>query len=517
MVIATEKPPVIKQPKRLTFGAYPYPSDDAPVTEWVAWGNNMMGDVWADIEQEIEPLLSAPIEKFNPKFVPTFAQLQGWGRLEGGEWDQIKADDLPSAVVLDIESIRYEVANDGAWLPCLCICYGNDHSWYAWQNQNPIHAYKTNGTRTIEFPTGRIIIGQNAAEHDAQFLTCEYLPLGPEKCIYLDTRAMAALVRGVPEAQRATWEKFKGTRDTKPGPPWTTLSSDLNLEDLTRDLLGIEINKSVNGYHPNNVPPPKTLFEYCAQDVWATAKIFQELWPLVKRVYTPSPVIWWGMCAVTGLRYTTGDWGKVISQMTELYEAAKAIKPALRDDEQKALVTWGKSHLRNLSEGFDINGMVSLRFNPSRDSDGAFQSTVWSQPDFIRQMLMIGAPDAPGTNGYVFETVRVPTPQVPSNSQANSLATQPLIKTLFARCPGSYEHKKAKANWLQQRPLIDMAYLMIGLLDCFCLDRDIDAFLIMPDLELMAWGVKDENQELFNRAVTSAQEVALKIMGAWLQ
>ncbi|MEM9263917.1 MAG: hypothetical protein AAGA46_00155 [Cyanobacteria bacterium P01_F01_bin.13] len=501
----------------LSFEAYPYPSGGP--NEWLSWLNEMMGDVWSDIQEEIDPLLTASIQKFNPNNCPGFDTFRGWGRLDEltHDWEEIGADNLPSAVVLDIESIKYIHLDSVTWLPCLCICYGNDGCWYAWQEQNPMHMWEENQRRTIPFPTGLIIVGQNASAHDSQFLDCEYLPVSDSKCTYIDTRSLAAIIRGVHPSQRAQWEKHKVTLSQgKPVPDWVTEASDLNLEDLTRDLLGIEINKSVNGWHAHNIPAPKTLFEYCAQDVWATLLLFQKLWPLVQKIYAASPIVWWGMGAVTGLRYPVGRWPSLVDGLYSEYEDAKKVKPPLRDDDQKSLVHWGKTHFQDFSEGFDVGGMMAMRINPAKCVSGEWDSTVWSQPGFIRTIMMTGTGDAPDGNGYVPVQVRVPVPDIPSNTLAKTLATQPIIATPLARAPRSISaSKKAKADWLQKRPLVDMAYIMIGLLDCFCLEYEIDGFLMVPDQESMWWGVKECDFPLFQKAVTKSQEISLTIMEGW--
>ena len=501
----------VTEPK---FSSYPYPKEGATGAEWRAWLEGMVGDLWHDIAVELTPLLNnVQVERFPVEFIPTFAEVggSGWSRLDEGSWQCISPDDLPATMVLDVESIELQAftanADIDAWLPCLCICYGADGYWYAWQEQNPMYCWTETKRRTIPFPTGCIVITQNGAAHDSQFLSSSYAEYGPERCLFIDVMALAMLVRGVHKEQRSQYEKYKvAISNGKPAPDWATQASDMDLASLASDVLGIEILKTVGG------EGPQTLFEYCAQDVWVTLRLFQELWPLVANIYCPSPVILYGMAATTGLRYPVGDWKELVSYIETEYEKAKGIKPSKRDSNDIALVNWGKSHLRTFRDGYSVNGMTNMGFNPAHDVSGMPKSTIWSHHWMIRQFLITGVSDQPTTSYMLFEA-RVPMPIIPGNALAKTLASQPNIKTHFARPPEPVKaNKKAKADWLQLRPLTDAMHVMICLIDCFCEEYEIDGFLAIPGLETLWYAVDSAQEKEFQECIAKAQSLVYKLM-----
>jgi len=480
----------------IALGAYPYPDKSATNNDWAKWLNDLMADIWEDISVELPPLMKR-IDKLKNERVPVS---DGWQRRESAnEWVGIGYAELPNALALDVESKKDE--QTGRWIPTTTVAYGNDERWYVHTNldESPI----------IPFPSNRIVIVQNGAAHDAKFLSCEYLPPGPDKNVYLDIMAIASACRGIHPCQRAQWEKFRGAMATgKPAPDWVTMASDMDLASLTRDVCGIEIKKSVG-----EVGGPESLLEYCAQDIWATLLVFQELWPLFSSVICPSPAVWWGMGMVTGLRYPTGDWSEVLANLDEAKDRASAKKPADRDDDDKALIAWGKSHRQAATEGFSINGMMPLLTNPCHSVTGEHQSTIWRHEGIIKAIMTIGAKeaqwDAPGYEPMYAELADVP---VLSKSLASNLATQSTVRTAMARSPHSLkDSKKAKADWLIKRPSIDAEFCMMALIDALCMEYEISMFPMVPGKRFWIFGVQIAKSDLFCDVVAQARKVTYEI------
>ena len=84
---------------------------------------------------------------------------------------------------------------------------------------------------------------------------------------------------------------------------------------LSEKYLGIAMSKQVRDdwtTDPTTVQP-ETLYQYCCEDVYRAALIFQRLFTKVNGQFIKSPITWYGMLRSSQARYFLKDWSEFIS------------------------------------------------------------------------------------------------------------------------------------------------------------------------------------------------------------
>ena len=465
-----------------------------------AWAES----AWSGIDELINDLISPPsnpLTYFEPPGLEHAAHT-GWFAMADDEW--IPVDDLPSAVVIDVESRRHA---DGYWEVFLAIA-SDGGDWYLWRGES----------RTIPVEPGSVLVGHNICEHDSQFFGCEYQGLGSDRCIYIDTRSLTKLYRGIaPEMQAQFAKHSKALINGKPAPYWLTATTKCDLESAAMNILGLQLNKSVGQAHESGLAAPETVIEYCAQDVWFTLLLLRRLYPLIRSVYMPSPISWWAMFgAMTGLRYPVDDWSQFTGQLREAYENSLKVPKGERDKVEQDLVKWGRSHLRVFEEGCEIDGMMALRLNPAGDVFRRPYSAIWSN----RSITDGVAPETScdyvlGFNGYTIVEILLDFGRLRlDNDTAIALGDQPGLSLssllLNVRPPESVERfnsTKLHQEWLQTSMEVDAFHLFLTAADRAIEDQGIDAFLVLPRLEACQFAVKADDTKEVERFIKVLEDV----------
>ena len=356
--------------------------------------------------------------------------------------------------------------------------------------------------------SGTLLIGQNASRHDSQFFESEYQLPSKDKTAYIDTMALASQVRGIPPSAYDQFEKFqKNLANGKGVPAWVSKACKVNLADAVKSFLGFEINKTVQGDILNGVTAPETIFEYCCQDVWATLKLFQFLYPLCRQVFMPSPVTWWGQLAVTGLRYPVASWPIFTDWLREEYDAAKSVKHSDRSGHQSELVNWGKNSLLQFEKATSASMMMPCRFLPS-DVLGAVRSDIWSHwveldGEWSARIAEKGDlfPLAALSNASnFFKEVCFSLPIATAQTKAHSkiMASQSVLKTkiLERRCPESFSGEEVKCEWLERCDQPDIMAAFITIMDAFIEEYELDAWLAIPGLNNCLYAIKGDEKNI---------------------
>ena len=461
----------------------------------LAWITDLASTLWNDISELdslIQPMLDLECDRHLVCEPPAG---HGWFEWLGSGWKQIKQDVLPPCLLVDVESHQNEL---GKWEAFLCIGLAADGTWYCWQGQSSL----------IPSNTSTLFIGHNASEHDSQFFTSEYLAPSAEKTAWLDTRAMVEILRGIHPEQFAIYEKFSKAKGG--APDWVSKACHSNLGDACRSFLGLQINKSVQGGILDGVEAPKSVFEYCCQDVWATLQLLQMVYPMA-RGSIQSPIWWWGQLAITGLRVQVSDWDAIIlKSFRQCYEDAKKVKPKDRTESEARLVKWGASFLSRFCDASVRNKVMPLRVNPCNvfgafssdfthwlfdNAQGPLDSWLFTHPeegieltskhwDFAPQgrsacPLVLLANTQPLSHELCFT---LPVAPVIAESRAKVQSTQPVTqsKVLKVRCPQSITGVEMKSDWLRRCDQPEVLAMFIVIMDAFIMEYELDAWLAVP-------------------------------------
>ncbi|MEO0373393.1 MAG: hypothetical protein AAF329_01970 [Cyanobacteria bacterium P01_A01_bin.17] len=450
------------------------------------WAEN----AWADIDELITELIAPPGNQLTYFEMPgpEHATHTGWFILGDRTW--VPIDDLPPAAVIDVES-RQHIS--GYWEAFLAIA-ADGSNWYLWRGASQV----------IPVSPGSVLVGQNVCEHDSQFFSCEYELLGPDRCIYIDTRSLLKLYRGIAPEMQAQFQKHsKAVAAGKPAPDWMTVVTECDLEAAALNVLGLQMNKSVKGEHESGIEAPETVVEYCAQDVWFTLLLLRQLYPLIRSVYMPSAVSWWAMFgAMTGLRYPVDDWVQFTGGLREAYDTSLKIAKGKRDKIEQDLIDWGRVYLRVFEEGYEIDGMMPLRLNPAGDVFRKPYSAIWNNrsiTDGVGPELSCNYD--PGFNGYSIVEIDLDFGRFKfSAAEAKVLAGQPGLSSplLKVRCPESVERfgkTKLSQKWLQTSIEVDAFHIFLCAVDRAIEAGEMDAFLVLPRLEGCQFAVKGGKTE----------------------
>lgn len=458
---------------------------------YIEWINEVGKTLWNDIA-EFQTLINPILKLKTDRLICSPPKGLGWHKRTTDDWAPVTVDDLPACMVVDVDPDEE---------PGIYQCVGLAvEGWYVWRGRT--------GTLIPSVP-GTLFIAHNGCEHDSQYCESEYLPPNAGKTAWIDTRSLSEALRGVHPDNRAQYIKFKAQLESGKGgvPEWVAKTCDSNLADAVRSFCGIQINKSVGGDLFSGEVAPQTVFEYCCQDVWATLKLFQVVYPMARGAIQ-SDAWWWGRLAVTGLRVNADHYQECIASITALYDEAKDIKPADRLPWQTNIVKWGAHHLTNFSSGVVHNGMLNLRVNPCDvlgrvKSDWIAWTTVdginaWDfDPEKESAYPVIGLAGQDGKDGYWDVSFILPSVKKLSPSRAKILAGQALIESRYLkfRCPQSITGEKLKADWLKTCDQPDVLMMFVTVMDAFILEYDLDAWLSVPGLYHAMYSCKD-GQEL---------------------
>jgi len=239
-----------------------------------------------------------------------------------GKWAEADADDIGPLAVLDFEA--KEVA-PGHWEPHCCAIYC-EGKWFWWQ--------AAKGDRVMRFPRNRIVIGQNSISYDRRYLSCEY-GKNAANLYHFDTMQLATIIGGLggdKDGKRSSelqtlWKRFeRQASEGKPVPQWYEHCGPVGLAALSEKYLGIAMSKQVRDdwtSDPTTVQP-ETLYQYCCEDVYRTALIFQRIFPKVDGQFIRSPISWYGMLRSAQARYFLQDWSEFLGECENQFDAVMA-------------------------------------------------------------------------------------------------------------------------------------------------------------------------------------------------
>ncbi|CAG8638059.1 19396_t:CDS:2, partial [Dentiscutata erythropus] len=174
---------------------------------------------------------------------------------------------------------------------------------------------------------------------------------------YIDTMSLHIAVSGLCTQQRPTWIKYnKATEEnnedylerSKDFQAIYDVSSINNLRNVYKFHCQGELDKSSRNYFINGsldeiVKPEifQKLVSYCADDVFATHKVFKKVFPRFLEV-CPHPVSFAGIINMGNMFLTTSkDWDHYIEKAESVYqEHSKSIEKSLQDLALAAVKSW---------------------------------------------------------------------------------------------------------------------------------------------------------------------------------
>jgi len=253
----------------------------------------------------------------------------GMYRNMGGRWAPCEAEYIGPLAVLDFEA---KEVSPGQWEPYCCAIY-SEGVWFWWQAGK--------GDRVMPFPQNRIVVGQNSIGYDRRYLSCEY-ESEPANLSHFDTMQLATIIGGLGgdrEEKRKSellslYRKFeKQVSEGKPVPEWYNQVGPVGLAALSEKYLGIAMSKAVRDDWVNDptTVQPETLYEYCCEDVYRTALIFQRIFPRVDGEFISSPITWYGMLQSSRAKYYLQDWAGFLAESETESEAVKSRLQKLED------------------------------------------------------------------------------------------------------------------------------------------------------------------------------------------
>lgn len=311
----------------------PY-STFSTLSEWV---EAIASELW--VNQSQVPALAESLRVSCPGCLPrNWDTPGGWSIYSPSfeQWFPIAIEDLPTIMVLDVESQQESVM--GHWRPILAVAMSCD-GWYCWRWDG------VGLPETIPFPGGRVIVGHNVRAYDSRYLICEY-DLNAAPTHYIDTKELGQMIMGIDSSQFNLYKQCQGqARSNKGYPDWYNHALTGSLKEMSYRVLGKTIDKSVRsslerwdmagmiehlrGKLPLEVQQklegqqltygeltkqaaqilqtfqdlaPTSLAEYCCADVVTTYELFQWCWTKVSHHWMKSPISWWGMHEVSQIK-----------------------------------------------------------------------------------------------------------------------------------------------------------------------------------------------------------------------
>lgn len=473
----------------------------------LAWVDEIAEALWYPIEDMLQPLLNSELIRYPRGQAPTSP---GWHKYVDDQWIQVDLSHLGDCIVLDVES--HQVGDQ--WVPTLAVAT-DGLSFFAWFPKD------SNIFELIPIEQGTLIVGHNTSEHDSQFVSSEYLRPDEYKNGYIDTRSIADLCVGVSPDVYGAFVKFKAQVGKKKGvPEWARQCTETNLADLASHLLGIQVNKSVQGNLVNGVSAPENLLEYCCQDVLVTLQIFQRLYPMARNVNIKSNIFWHSRLEVTGLRCVADGWDYFSEWILAEYDRIKKIDPRSRTANQQKVVDWGKTYSGHIKTASIHNEILPCRFNPSNFT-GAYKSDLfslwvngenfwdvdkWMEPSDIKYPLALGASNQPIADRLI--TFRVP----PVNLESYYLdiqAKKHQSQALRVQVPGSCNTPELQKKWIRLASKAERMSIFITLMSAFIEEYELDAWLLIPGQEHCTYAINGAESAWF--LLTSCANKSIKI------
>ena len=321
---------------------------------------------------------------------PAEAQLpyeSGWYHFEQkdwstpGKWASCQPEDIPHLIVADTESCRE--TEDSQYKPFL---FGGltRHGWYMW------HCNDDKLPDTVPFPAGRIVIGHNFSNYDSRFLSCEQSLENGRQTTILDTLSMVTRYQGLSNQQTG---RYKVAHDRaaqgQTTDPWYNHACEGGLDHVVEKLLGIKIDKGVRDAMEKNLwmglydaQPPQTIFEYWAQDVLYTARVFKKLYLELRYNFLPSTATWVGMAEMASCRVWLKDWEGFLADSDRKWRECKDYLASVVKERADLILE-------------DTDGPVKypqyedkVRFES--DTGGWFEASGGEDPDILIQGLPDG-------------------------------------------------------------------------------------------------------------------------------
>jgi DNA polymerase gamma 1 len=290
----------------------------------------------------------------------------GWTRYSPGEEPKPVPYPLEDELVYDCE-VLYKMSP----YPVLATCM-SPKAWYSWCSPYLTQESDEN-THLIPFGVDKrecIIVGHNVSFDRARVL--EEYSLNASKAFYIDTMSLHVAVSGMCSRQRGTWMKYKKNIKEKiksqektleefremieneelrytmsnlvldeesadddsdlnnalHHDPWMKSSSLNKLNDVAELHCGIKMEKQLRDHFASTDPQEirdlfQELMTYCADDVLATYRVYQKVYPMFKSL-VPHPVSFSALRHInTSFLPTSTDWKDYIQRCEKMYQESK--------------------------------------------------------------------------------------------------------------------------------------------------------------------------------------------------
>ena len=207
-------------------------------------------------------------------------------------------------------------------------------AWYSWISPNLLTPKKSELTPEDLIPVDgsgeRVVIGHNVSYDRARCREQYDLESTPTR--FLDTMSLHIAVSGMTSGQRSLKSKSNSSDSTEEMPGWVAHTSMNNLQDVYQLYCGPDVaplkkakrDVFVHGTMDDVRQDLAELMTYCANDVLATHRVTQKLFPLF-RSRCPHPVTFAGMLEM-GLAYlpTNSNWTHYVRQADDAADELEA-------------------------------------------------------------------------------------------------------------------------------------------------------------------------------------------------
>lgn len=288
--------------------------------------------------------------KFEPGTIDWVLDGPGWTKydLDGKRIGSVAFPDEP-VLVFDVETCK---AFESCQFPLLCVAMSLTNI-YSWLSPKFLSGHER-AERLIRFgqrtSDPQLLIGHNVSFDRARIME-EYqdaLNFDLDQIVrnarrFLDTLSLHSAVSGISSQQRITWTKYKKERnqgaeddqvieDEDDGRhlEWCKKGSMANLVDVVHlHCDGLPVDKGPRELLLKEDDPEvirsnlSLIFDYCLNDVAATAKLYHSIWPkfLTK---CPHPVTFTAMLEMTGCALPVdGRWQAYVEKCEGMLEDAK--------------------------------------------------------------------------------------------------------------------------------------------------------------------------------------------------
>lgn len=262
-------------------------------------------------------------------------RLSGWVRYGAGLEPERVEFPWEDTIVFDVETL-YKIAP----YPTLAVAV-SDKAWYCWtspflcgESDVPTHLIPLDTLNKT-----RLVIGHNVGYDRARVL--EEYNCQESKAFFLDTMSLHIASSGMCSRQRPQWMQKRKAQDKQVvdeveeeelafnNDPWTTVSTLNSLKDVALLHCGIKLDKEQRedfGTTNKNdiIDKFNEMVNYCANDVEATSKVFDAVFPLFLSK-CPHPISFGALRLLSTSILTTkdGTWKDYINRSETLYQKSK--------------------------------------------------------------------------------------------------------------------------------------------------------------------------------------------------